>query len=122
MDSDLVGSSGDGVESDAGEAVLDRDFLPMGGAHFTVDLIVDLMGAIFDIEAEGERNGAFIAIKDTLEKGDVMLLRLAFLKLPGEITMSLLGQGEHEEAGGVHVKAMDRGLRNAACDGGANTV
>ncbi len=81
MDSDLVGPSCDGMKSDTGEAVLDRDFLPMGGAYFAVDFVVDLIGTIVDIETEGQRNGALISIKFTIKKCDVVLFRLAFLEL-----------------------------------------
>lgn len=59
MDAKLMSAAGDGVEGDAGEAVFEAEIFPMAGAHLAMDLVVDLMGTIFDVEAEGESDGAF---------------------------------------------------------------
>ena len=61
VDPELMSAAGDGVEGDAGFSIFDAKLLPVGGADLAVNLIVDLMGAVFDIESEGQGDGAFFA-------------------------------------------------------------
>ncbi len=94
----------------------------MRGAHFSVDLVVDLVGAVIDIESEGESDGTFAFVKFAVEEGEVVLVGLALLELAGEIPMGFGGEGKDDEAGGVHIEPVDRGLINAAGDGVPDAV
>lgn len=58
--SELVRATCDGVKSDAGETILDPNFVPMGDPYFPMNVVVDLVRTILDIEPEGERDCAFI--------------------------------------------------------------
>ncbi len=58
VQSELVGSAGDGDELDACQTVLDADFTPMSNSHFAMQLIINLEGSVFYIESEWQLDDA----------------------------------------------------------------
>ena len=53
VDAELMGSSSDWNKFDAGLSVFNTQHLPVGDANFSVDGVIDLNGAVVDVESEG---------------------------------------------------------------------
>ena len=83
VDSQLVGAAGDRMKKDTGEPVFDSDLFPVGGSHFAVNFVVDLVGPVFDIESKGQGDGSFFAGQFPIEESEVALIGFTFLKLEG---------------------------------------
>jgi hypothetical protein len=119
---ELMGPPGDGEEVDAGEVALDSNFLPIGGAHFPVDFVVDLERAVFDVQSEGQVDRSGVAFELALEKCLVTLFGEPFLELNGEVPVGGGGEPKDHQARGVHVESVDRRLGDAARDGDSDAV
>ncbi len=122
VDTELVGASGDGGEFDTGVLAFDGLFFPVGDPYFSVNLVVDLNGAVVDIETEGEGDGAAVLGGDSFDDGEVGFGGLAFLELDGKVAVGCFGEGEDHEPGGIHVEPVDGWLRNAVGELGEDAV
>lgn len=122
VDPELVGAAGEGFEVDAGDAILDRELAPVGDAGLAVDFVVDLVGSVFDVEAEGQGDRSLLAVRFAVEEGLVDLLGFPVLKLNGEGAVGCGSQGKDEEARGVHVEPVDGGVVDAAGVGESDAV
>lgn len=116
MDPQLVGAPGLWFEMNAGDAIFHCQFSPAGDANLAMDFVVDLVGSVVDIEAEGKGDGSFLRCNFAIEESLVDFLRLVVLKLNGEIAVGFRGEGQNEEPRGVHVEPMNRRVVDATGD------
>lgn len=117
VEAELVGSASNGHKINPCIISLEADFFPMGGAHFTVDLIVNLDRAVIDVQSKRQFDGATFAEafrQNAVEQGDVTLLGHALVKLAGKVAVCLGGAGNDHQAGGVHIESVHRRLLDAA--------
>lgn len=71
---------------------------------------MDLVRAVFWIEAEGELDVSVVLGEYAIEQGDVLFVDEALLELVGELPVCAAGEGEKEDAGGVHIQPMHGGV------------
>ncbi len=72
-----------------------------------VDEVDDLVGAAIDVEAHGEVDGAAGLRRGSFDECDVALGDSARFELETEGGLGFWRQADDEEAGGVHVEAVD---------------
>ena len=99
-----------------GEAVEDAI---VGGGGAAVDEVDDLAGAVVDVGAHGEVDGAGVGRGGTVDDGDVRLGGCASLKLAREVAVGGGVERHEEEAGGVHVEAVDGDGAGGVGEGGS---
>ena len=81
--------------------------MPAGDAGAALDVVDDLDGAVGDVGADGEGDFAAFGGEGAVDEGDVAFVDLAVFELHGEVALGIGIEAEEEEAGGVHVEAVD---------------
>ena len=111
MDTELVGAAGLGVVVDEGSPFRRgiAKFIA-GNRGFAILEIDELVGAVVVVGTHGEADEAFggLALRNAFQQCEVAFLDTAALELGLELGMDVLVLGGQEEAGGVHVEAMNQ--------------
>jgi hypothetical protein len=113
MESQLMGTTGEGLKGHQGPLAVDGDFLPPADADFSVDRVINLMGSIVGIETEMKGNLALCERNNPLQQGSVVFDHLTVSKLGREMAMGCPGQGQGHQPGGVHIQTMHSRLGDA---------
>lgn len=112
VDAQLVGATGFGPVGDAGFRFACEDIQHfVAGDGGLAPLEIDhLQGAVVVVRTEGKADKSFrlLACGDSVEQGDVALLYLPCLELLLQTGMDILFFGDEQQAGSVHVEAMDQ--------------
>lgn len=107
VDAQLVRAAGVGDHAQARAVGFEGEDGPVRKRGLAVDVVDDLVGAVVDVGAHGDVDGARVAADDAFNEGDVGLVHLAPFELAGEVALGVGVEAEDEEAGGVHVEAVD---------------
>lgn len=110
VNSELMGTSGQGLEEHPGKAVLNADLFPSGNADFSVDGVVDLHGPIVDIKTKGEFKRPAFAFQFSLQQSDIMFLSLATMELNRNMAVGGGGPRDNYQARGIHIQSVHRRL------------
>ena len=122
VDPELMGAAGHRLEGDPGVGPFKGKPLEMSQPHLTMDGVIDLVRTPVRVQAEGELNGAALLRQVTLEKSEIVLLGPSFLKLDRKVALGFPGEGQDEEAGGVHIKPMNLWVRGSGRVGEADPM
>lgn len=104
MQSKLMGAPGHWNELNTRVATLYSNLSPVGGAHLTVHLIINLDRAVIHIKAEGQLNDTAVQLQHAIKQCDILLCGEPLMELPGEMPVGSVGQGDHHQTGGIHVQ------------------
>ena len=99
VDPELMGSAGNRLKMHSRDSILNGDTAPMGGAHFSMNLVINLVRAVVDIETEwqGDRTTFAEVLREiSVEQGKVFLPGESVLKLLRKVSVSLLVEGQDE--------------------------
>lgn len=116
VDADLMGAAGDGLELDfaASNGAAGADVgggcgeeAEVGACVAAVDEVDDLVWAAIDVEAHGEVDCAAGLGGGSFEEGGVALGDGAAFELVADCGLRLGREADDEEAGGIHVEAVD---------------
>ncbi len=113
MDPELMGPAGFGSEQNPAAMVFNADFAPAGYTEFPMHRIMDLVGSVVHIQTERQPDLPLMVFNDTLQHGHILFLHLTIPELARKILMRQNGQGQHHQAGGVHIQAVHGRLRDA---------
>lgn len=104
VNSELMGTSGQGLEEHAGKTVLNADLFPSSNSDFSVDGVVDLHGPIVDIKTKGEFKSPALSIQFPLQQSDITFLGLATMELNRNMAVGGGGPRDNHQARGIHIQ------------------
>jgi hypothetical protein len=103
VNSELMGSSGDGLKDNTGKSVFDADLLPSGNSELPMHGVVNLHRTVVDIEPEGKLKRTPLPRQFSLEKSDIPLLCLTAMELDRKIPVRSCGPRDYYQSGRIHV-------------------
>lgn len=112
MNAQLMCPAGERDETDSGSTSFACQSGPFGDTHFPLFRVVYLEGSVVRVEPEGETYFPGILVDLTFKEGLVVFNNGTVHELAIQFTMASLGDGDHKQAGGVHVQAVCGGLLN----------
>lgn len=110
----LMTSPGNGLKLDTSPISLPRHDTEMGLSWPALLVIDDLIRPIGEISAHGERDITLIDFDQAANKGDIAFLSFAKFELHAEVALGIWVQAQDQQAGRVHVEAVDN---QRACGG-----
>lgn len=116
VDAELVRAPGDGCKFEACAISFERQGAPTRGGGAVVFEVDELVGAIGEVGTDGEVDDPRFEANGTLDEGGVVLADDAVFELEGEGTLGVGVETEDDEAGGVHVEAVDHERASGAAE------
>ena|GEM_PF-4161098 len=110
VQSQLMGTAGERLETEAGGLVLHGESLPAGDAGFPAFRGVDLQGVVLYIKAKGEADLTRFLRYNPLNHCLIKLFHFPSFKLAGEVAVGRLCAGKDQQPGGCHIQPMYRWL------------
>ncbi len=105
--SQLMAAAGDGLKLDASPVGLASHHAEVSLSRAALLVIDDLIWAIGEISAHGERDVALVGLDQAADKGDIAFLSFAKFELHAQVALRIWIQAQDQEARSVHVETVD---------------